>query len=184
MIPSKLRKRVIELAHEGHQGVVKTKQRVRTKVWWPKIDKDVESKCRSCHGCQLVGLPTPPEPIKSSPFPTQPWKDLAADLLGPLPSGEYLFAVVEAEVDVMKTVTSSKIIESLKAIFCTFGLPCSMKTDNGKQFVSDEFEEYLRENDILHRTSTPLWPQANGENERQNRTMMKALKIAQAEKKD
>ena len=59
-----------------------------------------------------------------------------------------------------------------------------MKTDNGKQFVSDEFEEYLRENDILHRTSTPLWPQANGENERQNRTMMNALKIAQAEKKD
>ena len=43
VIPSKLRKRVIELAHEGHQGVVKTKQRVRTKVWWPKIDKDVES---------------------------------------------------------------------------------------------------------------------------------------------
>ena len=84
----------------------------------------------------------------------------------------------------MKTVTSSKIIESLKAIFCTFGLPCSMKTDNGKQFVSDEFEEYLRENDILHRTTTPLWPQANGEIERKNRTLMKALKIAQAEKKD
>ena len=33
VIPRKLRKQVLELAHEGHQGIVKTKQRLRTKVW-------------------------------------------------------------------------------------------------------------------------------------------------------
>ena len=36
----------------------------------------------------------------------------------------------------------------------------------------------------MHRTSTPLWPQANGEVERQNRSLLKALRIAKAEKKN
>ena len=33
VIPEKLRQKVIDLAHEGHQGLVKTKERLRTKVW-------------------------------------------------------------------------------------------------------------------------------------------------------
>ena len=43
---------------------------------------------------------------------------------------------------------------------------------------------FLKTNDIEHRTSTPLWPQANGEVERQNRSVLKALRIAKAEKKN
>ena len=38
VIPQALRKGVVSLAHEGHQGVVKTKERHRTKVWWPAMD--------------------------------------------------------------------------------------------------------------------------------------------------
>ncbi|RUA05255.1 MAG: hypothetical protein DSY43_04955 [Gammaproteobacteria bacterium] len=33
VMPAKLRNRVLKLAHEGHQGVVKTKQRLCSKVW-------------------------------------------------------------------------------------------------------------------------------------------------------
>ena len=33
LIPRKLLERVLDLAHKGHQGLVKTKQRLRTKVW-------------------------------------------------------------------------------------------------------------------------------------------------------
>ena len=40
-----LRQRVVELAHEGHQGIVKMKERLRFKVWRPGIDKDAERKC-------------------------------------------------------------------------------------------------------------------------------------------
>ena len=54
VIPNILRKRVLELAYEGHQGVVKMKERLRSKVWWPGVDKDAERKCRECYGCQLV----------------------------------------------------------------------------------------------------------------------------------
>ena len=115
--------------------------------------------------------------------------NLAADLMGPLPSGEYVLVVVDYysryfEVDILTSVTSTKVIESLEKIFCTHGLPQSLKIVNGTQFVSDEFERFLKTNDIEHRTSTPLWPQANGEVERQNRSLLKALRIAKAEKKN
>ena len=59
-----------------------------------------------------------------------------------------------------------------------------MKTFNGTQFVSDEFERFLKTNDTEHRTSIPLSPKANGEVERQNRSLLKALRIAKAEKKN
>ena len=54
-IPMKLRKQVLDLAHEDHQGIVKTRQRLSTKVRWPGIDRQAEQRCRTCHGCQLVG---------------------------------------------------------------------------------------------------------------------------------
>ena len=51
VVPKKLLARVIELGHEGHQGMTKMKQRLRTKVWWPGIDKEAEAFCRTCHEC-------------------------------------------------------------------------------------------------------------------------------------
>ena len=72
LIPRRLRERVLDLAHEGLQELVKAKQRLRTKVWWAGIDKQVEDRCKTCHGCQLVGMPTPPEPLRHTEFPSQP----------------------------------------------------------------------------------------------------------------
>ena len=73
IIPSKLQPRTLALAHEGHLGVVGTKQNLRTKVWWPGMDKAAERHCRACHGCQLVARPDPPEPIRSTSLPDGPW---------------------------------------------------------------------------------------------------------------
>ena len=53
-MPSELRESTLELAHERHPGIVNMKKVLRTKVWWPGIDKDVEKFCKSCYGCHLV----------------------------------------------------------------------------------------------------------------------------------
>ena len=45
VVPQALRKRVVSLVHEGHQGVVKTKERLLKKVWWPGMDRDAEKLC-------------------------------------------------------------------------------------------------------------------------------------------
>ena len=44
VIPKVLRSRVLELAHSGHQGIVKMKKRLRSQLWWPGVDKDTERK--------------------------------------------------------------------------------------------------------------------------------------------
>ena len=44
-----------------------------------------------------------------------------------------------------------------------------------------EFQEYCVQNGIMHLRTTPKWPQANGEVERQNASLMKKIRIAQAE---
>ncbi len=189
VIPEKLRAEVLRLAHEGHQGIVKMKARLRTKVWWPKMDSDAEKICKSCHGCQVVGEFPHPEPMQRTMLPSGPWQDLALDLMGPLPDGQNILVVVDyysrfVEAVMMKVTTTEKICQALEPIFCRYGYPFSLKTDNGPQFVSESFEHYLECRGIEHRKSTPLWPQANGEVERQNRTILKALKVAAVGKRD
>ena len=189
VIPQKLRQRVLDLAHEGHLGVVATKANLRTKVWWPGMDKAAEKHCRSCHGCQLVARPDQPEPITSSTLPDGPWRDIAVDLMGPLPSGQSLLVVADYysryyEVAVMKSTTAEKVIECLEEIFCRHGLPTTMKSDNGPQFISQEFATYCDDNGIEHCRTTAKWAQANGEVERQNQSLLKRMRIAQAQNKD
>ena len=69
------------------------------------------------------------------------------------------------EVVILRSTTRTKVIDR-KPIFALFGVPHTLKTDNGPQFVSEEFKAFLVENGIVHRTTPPLWPQANGEVER------------------
>ena len=168
MIPSKLKTQVLVVAHEGHPGIVSVKQRLRSKVWWPDIDRHAERFCKTCHGCQLVSHPASPEPIKPTLLPRGSWQDLAVDLLGPLPSGDSVLVVVDYfsrfyEIGVMRSTTSEKIIERLEEIFTTHGLPLSVTSDNRPQFRSDVFQRYLEDCGVEHRKTTPVWPQANGE---------------------
>ena len=188
VIPQKLRPRTLALAHEGHLGVVGTKQNLRTKVWWPGMDRAADRHCRTCHGCQLVARPDPPEPIRSTTLPDGPWQDLAVDLMGPLPSGHSLLVIVDYysrfyEVEVMQSTTAEKVIDRLADTFPRHGLPATIKSDNGPQFKSSKFREYCEQQGIIHHKVTAKWAQANGEVDRQNRSLLKRLQIAQAENK-
>lgn len=87
-------------------------------------------------------------------------------------------------MEVMKSITSTAIIKKLRSIFTLFGLPVRVYSDNGRQFISAEIEAYCREIGVDLRHTTPYWPAANGEVERQNSSILKRLKIAQHENKD
>lgn len=189
VIPRNLRKQVLTSAHEGHPGIVAMKGRLRTKVWWPKLDKDAESMVKSCQSCTLVSGPSPPEPMKRRELPSQPWVDVAVDFLGPLPSGHHLFVIIDyfsryKEIKVMKSITSQETIGVLKEIFSRVGVPVSMTSDNGRQFTSEEFKSFCSEFGIKLYHSIPYWPQQNGEVERQNRDIIKRLKISQCQRSD
>lgn len=186
VIPVGLRNKMLQLGHEGHLGIVGTKRNLRTRVWWPGLDLDVERFVRTCHSCQISGKPPDRDPVRVTEMPNGPWEDVAIDLLGPLPNGENILVVVDYysryyETRILTSTVSSKIIRCLQEIFDTHGLPISLKSDNGRQFISGEFKDYLNSAGIEHYLVTPRWPEANGEVERQNRSIGKRIKIAYSE---
>ncbi|GBP88986.1 Uncharacterized protein K02A2.6 [Eumeta japonica] len=165
------------------------KARLRTKVWWPRCDKSAENIVKACKGCTLVSTPCSPNPMKRRELPAGPWIDIAIDLMGPLPNGDHLFVVVDyysryKEVKICRKITSTEIVEKLKEIFSRLGNPTSITADNGRQFISEEFKSFLTERNITLFNTVPYWPQQNGEVERQNRDILKRLKISTAENKD
>ena len=159
VIPKKLTPRVLSLAHEGHLGIVGTKQKLRSKVWWTGMEKDAEEQCKTCYGCQSVSRPSPPEPIRSTALSTGPWRNLAIDLLGSLPTGESILVVVDFysryyEIDITRSTVASKVISSLEQIFARHGVTESLTSDNRPQFVATEFTE---NQGIRHHRVTGKW---------------------------
>ena len=59
--------------------------------------------------------------------------------------------------------------------FATHGLPTQVVTDNGAQFTSQEFAEFLKLNGIHHYKSAPYHPVTNGEAERYVQTFKQAM---------
>jgi hypothetical protein len=74
VIPRSLQQRVLELAHQGHQGIAKTKARLRTKVWWPGMSTEAETFVKRCQPCLVATEPTKPSftPLKPTTLPKQP----------------------------------------------------------------------------------------------------------------
>ena len=148
IIPKDLRKRTITLAHRGHFGIVKTKQNLRTKVWWPGINKEAEQHVKRCLSCQISGNPDPPPPLKVVPPPDEPWSCIHVDLYGPTPTGEHLIVMLDEttgfpEVEIMHKTTAHETIRMFEHIFARQGLPKSIKSDNGPPFQSNELKEYM-----------------------------------------
>lgn len=189
VLPKSLQQRSLELSHEGHMGIVAMKQRLRSKVWWRNMDKDIEQYVKTCHGCQLVSSAEPPEPMVRTKLPSRAWEFISADFLGPLPSGHNILAVVDyysryLEIVVTKSTSGETVIKHLDIMFSRYLLPDRIATDNGPCFRDSGFQEFLSTVGVEHHFKTPLWPQANGEIERQNRSMLKRMRIAQATGKD
>ena len=168
ILPASLRAHALSLAHEGHQGLVKTKRLLREKVWFPGIDAKAKLMVEKCLPCQAATPTTHHEPLQMTNLPSGPWQKLAADFCGPFPTGEYILVVIDEfsrypEVEVLKSTSAKATIPKMDKILSTHGIPIEIKTDNGPSFNSQEFQEFANDLGFKHRKITPLWPQANAE---------------------
>ena len=157
--------------------------KLRDRVWWLRLDADVKETVNRCRGSILVNKPDPPEPMHRRKMPDPKWVDIAIDYMGPLPSGEYLLVVGDYYsrfmiVRVTKRITAQSTIDLLQPIFVNFDYPQTITLDNAQQFVGRELEEYWHTRKIFLNHTVPYWPQANGEVERQNRTLLKGMTIS------
>jgi len=82
-----------------------------------------------------------------------------------------------AEAVVMTLGTSAEqATRVMREIFARFGLVQQVHSDNGPQFTSDEFKQFLKANGI-QQTSAPYHPATNGLAERFTRTLRGAVKV-------
>ena len=67
-----------------------------------------------------------------SDLPSGPWKDLSADFCGPLPTGEYLFIIIDEYsrypiVEIIRSVSAKTVIPVLDKVLSQFGYPQTIK---------------------------------------------------------
>ncbi|RUA05416.1 MAG: hypothetical protein DSY43_04620 [Gammaproteobacteria bacterium] len=189
VIPQQLRNRVVDICHEGHLGIVKTKQLLRSKVWFPGIDRRVESRIADCLLCQASVNQSKRNPLQMTPTPQGPWQQVSADFCGPFPTGETLLVVLDAysrypEVEILPSTSAKSVLPAFEKIFATHGIPEEVKTDNGPPFQSRDFKNFAQEKGFVHRRITPVWPEANGQVENFMKSVGKVAKIAHASGKD
>lgn len=183
IIPEALQTRVLTLAHEGHQGIVRTKALLREKVWFHNIDKKAESMVKSCLACQATTVePQPYVPIKTCATPEQPWTHLSADFYGPI-NNAYLLVIVDEHsrfpvVEMCSSTSADVVIPILDRIFAMLGTPQVLKTDNGPPWSSRYMTQFATYLGFTHRRVTPLWPQANSESERVMKVIWKTVQTA------
>ena len=79
------------------------------------------------------------------------------------------------DVVMMTSTTSENTINALRHLFSSYGLPVEIVSDNGPQFVSEEYEIFLKENGVRHIRSAAYHPASNGEAERAVRTFKQAM---------
>ena len=75
----------------------------------------------------------------------------------------------------MKSTTSTAVIGALKAVFSRHGIPEILKSDNGPQYASGEFAKFASTYGFKHTTSSPHYPQSNGQAERCVQTVKQLL---------
>jgi len=127
--------------------------------------------------CQLVGSSVPPSSITPTKLPDGPWKFCSVDLFG-LPDGRSIIIIIDYysrlfEAGFLSNTKTSKVVSFLAYVFARYGYPENLRSDNGPQFVSSELQSYLAECGVKWLSTTLLWPQANGQVEITNRSVLK-----------
>lgn len=182
IIPPKLRDTVLNELHSGHMGTVKMKAQARSHFWWPKLDDNIETVCKSCNGCRSERNQAPAAPVHPWAWPGTPWYRIHIDFAGPFKNAMFLI-VIDAyskwpEVFHMRSTTTSSTVQVLRTLFARQGVPREIVSDNGPQFKSDEFKHFMVMNNIRHITSSPFHPRTNGQAERFVQSFKKAIKSA------
>ena len=80
IIPSALRRDMLNKLHEPHLGIVKTKQRARSVIFWPNMNQDIERLIEKCDICNKHRKANPHQPLIPHDIPELPWSKVGADL--------------------------------------------------------------------------------------------------------
>ncbi|XP_055958471.1 uncharacterized protein K02A2.6-like [Patella vulgata] len=178
IIPAKFRERLLNDLHEVHPGMSSMKSLARSYIWWPSIDQDIEDKVRGCGICLALRKSPPASPLIPWKWPKRVWQRLHIDFAEF--QRRHFLIVIDSfskwlEVFHMTSTTSRKTIETLRTLFASYGLPEDVVSDNGPQFISYEFKDFLSKNGVRQILTPPYHPASNGAAERSVQTVKQGL---------
>ena len=178
VIPRGMRLQILDCIHTGHLGITKCRSSARTSVWWPGLSKQIEELMAQCV-TRAKDQAMPKEPLMSASFPSHPWERIATDLFEL--NGKVYFIVTDYysrwfEIKVLHNETSQVVIQALKKFFAFHRILDLIISDNGPQYSTDSFHEADTKYGFVHTTSSPRYPQANGEVEQAVRTATPLLR--------
>ncbi|XP_018574611.2 uncharacterized protein K02A2.6-like [Anoplophora glabripennis] len=182
IIPSRLRRRMLDELHASHLGIAKAKATARSYMWWPKMDEDIAATVKACMPCLHQRADPPKAELTPWQVETEPWSRVHADHLGPL-QGKYFLIMVDAyskfpEVYPVRALASEVTEEKFRDAFSRFGLPRTLVTDNGKSFTAANMKRFYERNGIKHITTPVANPQSNGQAENMVKTFKNKIKAA------
>ena len=118
--------------------------------------------------------------------PKRPWSHVATDLFSF--DNKDWFIVFDYWSDYFELNqlpdTNASAVKSLKNQFARHDIPGTLYSDNGPQFVCKEFQEFASEWQFDHQTSSPHYPQSNGNIEKAVKLAKRLLTKAKASGQD
>ncbi|KAM3590304.1 uncharacterized protein V6R79_007201 [Siganus canaliculatus] len=184
----------------NHNGIRGTRNRVVAGYYWPTITKDVTDWIRCCHQCQLNDPMKTVAPVLHPIKVKENWSVLGMDLIGPLKEtargNKYVLTMTDlfSKFVVAEPLQSKSAVEVSAAItskFYMFGMVSKVITDQGREFVNESKSNfvvlllytYLQLNkeiftllNIKHAIASAYHPQTNGQDERTNQNVKRALR--------
>ena len=107
------------------------------------MSSEIKQFIETCDVYRAYDKRQPKETLIPNEVPERPWAKVGVDLYK---SGNYLICVDYYssfwEIDLLEDNRSATVIWKLKAQFARHGIPETCVSDNGSQFISDEFKEF------------------------------------------
>ena len=143
---------------------------------------------RNCHTCQRARTSRHASKGVLRPLvvPDQPWQDISTDFITGLPSAEGYDAICVIVDQFTKqrqfipcttTIDAERFAELfIKEEFRLHGLPQTVTSDRGPQFIAAFWKSLCKRLDMQPRLSSPYHPQTDGQTERLNAGMNQYLR--------
>lgn len=191
VVPESLKEKAIELHHDipssAHQGIARTKAKLKEKFFWVRLSRDVESYVLSCAVCSQNKKNKCYGKVPLTEYQAgAPMERVHIDFIGPLPKtergNEHCLMMVDQFtkwVECIPLPSQKAEVTARGAVdefFSRFGFPFQLFSDQGRNFESKLFEALCKILEIHKTRTTPYRPSANGQVERFNRTLMDAVR--------
>jgi hypothetical protein len=188
-----LRARLLDEIHRqpstAHPGIDKMKALLSTRYYWPGWATDVSRYVDNCRVCKRAKTWRDRAPGLLQPLsaPDRPWQHITMDFRS-FPKDKHGFDAVLVVVDRLtkrpislpchKTTGAPELARLfISGVVRYCGLPDSIVSDRGGQFVSEFWTEVCRILGIKRKLSTAHHPQTDGQSEIANQYMAQRLRV-------